>query len=121
MAEVPVPSLVLSDAVVDQSSTVAVEALVAGALEALPKPERWGAEEEALLRERVRAMRGVTVLRHPRGARTEYPAVSYKRAPVVDIAASTDGPAALAEVLSGLGGLQAPVLSVQHLHPKFVT
>lgn len=121
MAEAPVPILVLSAAVVDQSSTAAVEALVAGALEALPKPEQWGPAEEALLRERVRALRGVTVLRHPRGARTEYPSILENGMPVVALAASTGGPAALAEVLSGLGGLQAPVLVVQHLHPDFVS
>lgn len=121
MSQAPVPILVLSAAVVNESSTVAVEALVSGALEALPKPERWGPESEALLRERVRALRGVTVLRHPRGARAHGSLASDKATPVVALAASTGGPAALAEVLSGLGGLQAPVLVVQHLHPDFVS
>jgi two-component system, chemotaxis family, protein-glutamate methylesterase/glutaminase len=35
------------------------------------------------------------------------------------MAASAGGPSALATILAGLGGLAAPVLVVQHLHPDF--
>jgi two-component system chemotaxis response regulator CheB len=44
----------------------------------------------------------------------------HSRLPVVGIAASAGGPAALAAILPDISGLAAPVLVVQHLHPKFV-
>jgi two-component system chemotaxis response regulator CheB len=132
MAHRPTPILVLSAAVTHPSSAPAVEALVAGAIEALPKPVRWTPADEQQLRARVRSLRGVTVLRHPRGRlarsaaarvpdhRSALPVARTDGNRVVAIAASTGGPAALAEVLSGLGGIGAPVLVIQHLHPDFV-
>ena len=124
MAFVPTPLLVLSATVGGRESTAAVEALVAGALDALPKPVRWTASNEAELRRRVHALRGATVLRHPRGRRTTGTAQPSRGGlmpvPVVAMAASTGGPPALAKVLSGLAGLRAAVLVVQHLHPDFI-
>lgn len=124
MAFSPTPILVLSDAVTDRESAAAVEALVAGATDLLPKPAVWDASSERGLRERVRLLRGVTVLRHPRGRRVAGGAEARPAAtatPVVAIAASSGGPAALADVLAGLGDLDAAVLVVQHLHRDFVT
>jgi two-component system chemotaxis response regulator CheB len=126
MAFAPVPILVFSATMAGSESTVAVDALVAGALDALPKPTRWTAAAEADLRKRVRALRGATVLRHPRGKRTAPVAPgtgnggTRSTVPAVVLAASTGGPPALAQVLSGLGGLRAAVLVVQHLHPDFI-
>lgn len=131
MGNSPTPILVLSASLTDRTSVPAVEALVAGAVDALPKPSTWKAADEATLRRAVRSLRGVTVLRHPR-ARLRRPPVSgtgtrerpSAAAPngrrVVAIAASTGGPPALAQVLSGLADLRAPVLVVQHIHADFV-
>jgi two-component system chemotaxis response regulator CheB len=119
MADVATPILVLSARVTGSGSAAAVESLLAGAVEALPKPEHWDAEAERQLRGRVRLLSGVTVVAHPRGRRRP-PNPDPDDAPVVAVAASTGGPAALAEVLPGLEGLAAPVLIVQHLHPQLV-
>jgi len=119
MADLPTPILVLSARVTRAGSAAAVESLLAGAVEALPKPERWDAEAARQVRCRVRLLSRVTVVAHPRGRRRP-PAPDPHRAPPVAIAASTGGPAALAEILPCLGGLAVPVLVVQHLHPQLV-
>ena len=124
MARTPTPILILSGRLDDRQSPSAVQALVAGALEALPRPRQWTPEHAAELRRTIRLISTVHVIRHPRGGLAN---VSRRNAtprsgdqPVVAIAASTGGPSALAAILSGLAGLQAPVLVVQHLHADFV-
>jgi two-component system chemotaxis response regulator CheB len=122
MAGNPTPILVLSRQIDDRNSPPAVQALLAGALDALPTPASWSAASEADLRRSVRQLRKVLVIRHPRGslARTvDRPPTTGNHRPVVAVGASTGGPSALADLLSGLGGLQAPVLVVQHLHADF--
>jgi two-component system chemotaxis response regulator CheB len=118
MAEAPTPILVLSTRNT-AASAGAVEALLAGAVEMLPRPERWDETADRLLRDRVRLLAGVTVVVHPR-AHLRSAGPDPSTLPVVGIAASTGGPAALADVLAGLGGLRAPVVVVQHLHPQLV-
>lgn len=124
MAADPTPILLLLPGSDDHRSPSIVQALRAGALDALPTPAHWTVADEADLRHSVRQLRNVSVIRHPRGSLKE----SVQRAPVqgnhrpvVAIGASTGGPAALACVLAGLVGLPAPVLIVQHLHPDFTS
>lgn len=123
MAHTPTPILVLTARVDDRHSACAVEALVAGALDALPRPLQWTPELGRELRHTVHQISRVQVIRHPRGNRSTPARLEGDsgagRQPVVAIAASTGGPSALATILSGLTGLTAPVLVVQHLHPDF--
>ena len=122
MALAPTPILVLSVGSDDTHSPAAVAALRAGALEVLPTPAHWTAASEAGLRRSVRQLDKVVVIRHPRGGLAR-PAprrdTAEKATPVVAVGASTGGPSALAVLLSGLAGLKAPVLVVQHLHADF--
>ncbi len=165
MAEHPAPVLVLSGLIEHRDAAPAVEALAAGAIDAVPKPRAWDAAHGEDLRRRVRRVASVPVVRRraarraragtgggspappsprPRGRAEAAPASDgagvapgASRAaatpasapvrgwkaghpPVVGIAASTGGPAALACVLAGLHDLPAPVLVVQHIHESFV-
>lgn len=125
MARTPTPILILSARIRDRRAPSAVAALVAGALDAVPRPPQWTPAEGAELRRAVRQIRTVHVIRHPRGNQAFDPprdaAPRTDRRPVVAVGASTGGPSALAILLGGLAGLQAPVLVVQHLHPDFTT
>ncbi|MEY2478354.1 MAG: two-component system, chemotaxis family, protein-glutamate methylesterase/glutaminase [Actinomycetota bacterium] len=127
MAFAPTPILVLSASSAGRESVEAVDALVAGAVDVLPKPTSRSRAEEEAMRAQVRLVGGVTVVRHPRArlapaSRRATTAADRRSAatPLVAIGASTGGPAALAEILGGLRGLGASVLVVQHLHPDFV-
>ncbi len=138
MADTPTPILVLSSTVLNDASVPAIEALVGGALLAVPKPAQWTPVFENELRRSVHTIRTVPVIRHIRGALRNRPTasattpslptsgrpasglLSNTRSCVVAIAASTGGPAALETVLKGLANLTAPVLIVQHIHPDFV-
>ncbi len=117
----PRPVLAVGAADGDASAT-AVRALVAGAADALPRPEAGDGPGAALLRRRLRALRGVHVVRHQRarlhGNRQRPP--GPRAVPIVAVAASTGGPGAVATVLRGLRTVAAAVLVVQHLHPDFV-
>ncbi len=122
MALAPTPILVLSVRSDDADSPAAAAALRAGALDVLPTPAEWTAAGEARLRRSVRQLDKVVVIRHPRGGLTRpapRPPSTGKLTAVVGIGASTGGPSALASLLSGLAGLRAPVLVVQHLHADF--
>ena len=121
MQRTPTPIVVLSRLVGPAGSPEAIDALAAGAIDALPKPNRWTEEEMGRLQRAVRLASGVAVVRRrgPRPPRPPRPGARPDEM-VVGIGASTGGPAALAEVFRGLGSVDAPVLVVQHIEPRFV-
>jgi two-component system chemotaxis response regulator CheB len=116
MADAPRPILLVTD----EGRPGVEAALAAGALDSLSRPQRWDDASCSALRARLRLLRGVTVVRHPRLNAARNTAATENDA-VVAIAASAGGPAALAELLPALEGLAAPVLVVQHLHPDFAS
>lgn len=126
MGVLPVPILVLSGHVERRSQT-ALRALAAGALDALPKADLDLTDPDGdaarALRQRVKVLSGVKVIRHPRAPlRQRRPPASWsRRASVIGICASTGGPQALAVVLAGLPpDFPIPVLVVQHIAAGFV-
>ena len=66
MANTPTAILVLSSQVSGRHSAPAVEALVAGALDAVPKPMRWTTEAEQGILRQVRLLSKAVVVRHQR-------------------------------------------------------
>jgi two-component system chemotaxis response regulator CheB len=107
---------------------VALKALAAGALDALPKSELElldfdGAGAQAF-RHRVKVLSGVTVIRHPRARlapRTSTPASWVRTASAIGICASTGGPQALAALLADVPAtFPIPIYVVQHISAGFV-
>ncbi len=137
MASQPVPVLALSALIADRDAGLAVEALAAGAVDVLPKPERWDEAETTDLRRRLRRVARVPVVRRrPPAARTAEagpdvtahgearptaPREPASAGVVVGVVASTGGPAALVALLQALAGVPVPVLVVQHIHPSFAS
>jgi two-component system chemotaxis response regulator CheB len=120
MSETPTPILVLSGVIDTSGAPPAVAALAAGAVDALPKPGTWTEEAARGLRRQVRTVASVPVVGRRRRAAPRRRAGGAVQTPVIGLAASTGGPAALMAVLRALPLLPAPVLVVQHIHPSFV-
>lgn len=135
MAFSPVPVLVVSSSVYGDGVGRAFDALDAGALEVMRKPEpRDWAELPGIASDiiaRVRLLSRVPVVTHVRGIRASRTGRTRSVAPVrqasvvrpevVAIASSTGGPSALLEVLGRLSAdFPLPLLVAQHIAEGFV-
>jgi two-component system, chemotaxis family, protein-glutamate methylesterase/glutaminase len=135
MVRAPTPILIVSSSVNGREMDLSMNALQAGALAVVQKPDnpaslRFNGNREELL-SMAKAMAQVKVVRRwaARSPRPERPAarpLSGRGVPTVPlrlvaIAASTGGPAALLHILQGLtAAFRLPVLIVQHIASGFV-
>lgn len=132
MVRAPTPILIVSSSVSQADVGLSLNALRAGALMVVAKPDNPGSARfngrRAELVAMAKAMAQVKVVRRwtPR-APAARPAPAPGRAPgtrvrLVAVAASTGGPAALQRIFSALpGDFATPILVVQHIATGFVT
>lgn len=132
MAYCPTPILIVSSSTNRGDLYKTYDALAAGALDALEKPqgnEGDGAWEQALV-SAVRLVSRIKVITHVRGRRSEGSALQQIRSKtdgwgegdyrLVAIGASTGGPAALATILKRLPqDFPLPIVVVNHIGEKF--
>jgi len=131
MVQAPTPILIVSSSDSGRGVELSLNAMRAGALMMVAKPDnpeatRFNGRREELLM-MAKAMAGVKVVRRwasqPRPGRPALVGPVATGAPVrvVAVAASTGGPAALERILSSLpGDFTAPILVVQHIATGFV-
>ncbi|MBI2393392.1 MAG: chemotaxis-specific protein-glutamate methyltransferase CheB [Deltaproteobacteria bacterium] len=123
MATCPTPIVIVSSRSQSEMRG-ALDALSAGAVDALDKPSSDDRAWDSRLRAVVRLIAGLKVIRRPRALQDLGPAPRDRREvearDVVAIGASTGGPAAIAEILHALpASLNATVLVVVHIGPQF--
>lgn len=126
MAADPRPILVVSNSVVPGTPGV-FKLLEAGAVDVLPKPAAFAADDDRLAAEligKVRIVAGVRVFRHAgRGASAgrNTPPAPRAAARLVVIGASTGGPAALHQLLAALpAAFPLPLVCIQHIGGEFL-
>jgi two-component system chemotaxis response regulator CheB len=128
MAHCPTPILVVSSSDHRGELFKTYDALAAGAVDAIEKPNGGPLDAgwEARLVERVKLVSRIRVITHPRGrlgalGRAEAAPRTAPAAPaLVAVGASTGGPGAVVELLRGIPpGFAAPILIVLHLGEAF--
>ncbi len=139
MSTVPTPIVVVANHVYESDLNIAFNAIAAGALTVVEKPQGLILSDFTAVRDQlvttVRLMAGVPVIHHwrkeshslaPPPSPQTTPASSIsrprQRLEIVGIACSTGGPGALATVLRALPAeFTLPIVIVQHITKGFVT
>ncbi len=130
MAEAPSRIVVVCAVDDERQLDLSFRAVAAGALELIAKPrgegssgskalEAWG----RTLRESIRLMAEVPVVRRPRRPSASPPSLARlaARVTVVGVVASTGGPPAVAAILAALPKqLPVPIVVAQHIGPGFL-
>jgi len=129
MAETPLPILVVTGQPRQAEAELTFAAVQLGALDLALKPDVQQTSEAAGLRNKVRELAFIPVVRHVRANRDRTPQPVHARVPeagansgcrLVGIGASAGGPAACASVLAHLDSqFSAAVALVQHLPKGF--
>lgn len=131
MIRAPTPIVIVSSSTSQREVELSLNAMRAGALTAVGKPDNPGSSEfetrSAHLVSTIKAMAQVKVVRrwaHPplgtRAARGSRPGTAAATR-LVAVAASTGGPAVLQQILSSLSGdFPVPIVVVQHVAVGFV-
>lgn len=129
MERVPTPIVMVSSSISRDEVVMSFEALKAGALTVMDKPDGLGhpdsAKTASQLQETVRLMAEVKVIRRwPERARSAPcpPRIARMNSNIqlIAIGASTGGPTVIAEILGDLPqNLSVPILAVQHTAPGF--
>ncbi len=128
MATVPTPILIVSASFNRGEVFNTYEALSAGAVDVLDKPRGDDDDWESRFIAAVRMVSRIKVITHPRGRlrglhkKPTAPPVAVRsgRADLLAIGASTGGPGAILDVLSGLPKAFAlPIVVVLHVDPAF--
>ncbi len=128
MAYYPTPILVVSSSVHQEGIGLAFDALKAGALDVLKKPEPqiWSdlAEVGEELIRKVKMLHGIKVITHLKGKKKRIPKEeikSKKTYKILAIGASTGGPKALFQILSKLpADFPLGILVAQHIADGFI-
>jgi two-component system chemotaxis response regulator CheB len=133
MARTPVPILIVTGRPASERDHTLFEAVRRGALDLVAKPRGDDPGQASALRDLVRTLARVPVMRHIARGRGDIPSsvpppparaaaghVSAGDVPIVGIAASAGGPAAVSHVVSRLPpDFEGCVAVVQHLLPGF--